>query len=46
MVTVSKLTFGPATSTDINVRNARDSCRPTREPALTFTAKSFAVVKD
>lgn len=46
MVTVSQLTFGPATGTDISVRNAQDSCRPTREPALAITTHSFAVVKD
>lgn len=46
MVTVSKLTFGSATGTDISVRNARDSCRQTREPALAITTHSFAVVKD
>ncbi|MDZ4283067.1 MAG: hypothetical protein U1C04_20160 [Hydrogenophaga sp.] len=45
MVIVSKLTFGPATSTDISVSNARDSCRPTREPALTITSHSFEAVK-
>lgn len=46
MVTASMLTFGPATGSDITVRNARDSCRPTREPALAITSHSFAVVKD
>ena len=45
MVIVSKLTFGAATSIDNSVSNARDSCRPTREPALTIASHSLAAVK-
>ncbi len=34
MVTASKPTFGPAASTAIRVSNARDSCRPSSERAV------------
>jgi hypothetical protein len=45
MVTVSKLTFGAATSTDNSVSNARDSFRPAHEPALTIASHSLEAVK-